>query len=259
MALRVAAGAAIAEVQTAMNYLAHAWPLLAADEPDPYELAGVAVPDWLGVVARRTKCRSRAAAPYTSDADPRIAALARGVCRHHADDAWFHDSPEFGRLSLGFAKTIRESLDEAKTMRPWFLGHVLVELLLDDALAAREPGRLDRYYDAVGRVDPAWVADRVARFAQRDVGRLADFIERFVEVRFLEDYADDARLTFRLNQVMQRVRLEPLPERFAELLPPMRGAVGASVDALLLGGHVLGGHVLGQKPAELKTASPGGA
>lgn len=232
-----------------MNYLSHAWPLLASPEPQPYEVAGVAVPDWLGVAARRTKCRSRDAAPNANDPDPRVAALARGVCRHHADDAWFHDSPEFGRLSLAFAKTIRESLGESTSLRPWFLGHVLVELLLDAALAAREPGLIERYYDAVAEVDPAWVAETIARFARRDVGRLAELIERFVEVRFLVDYADDERLAYRLNQVMDRVGLDRLPPRFTTLLPPLREAVAASTDALLLG----------KKPGELETALHGPA
>ncbi|MEQ8848386.1 hypothetical protein [Botrimarina sp.] len=237
-----------------MNYLAHALPFLEKARIDPYELAGAAVPDWLGVAARRTKCRSRDARPHLEADDPRAAALARGVCRHHADDAWFHDSPAFGRLSLAFAKELRESLGESTSLRPWFLGHVLVELLLDDALSARQPDLLDRYYAAIAQADPAWVAATVERFSRRDVGRLAEFVERFVEVRFLEDYAHDERLTYRLNQVMSRVRLDPLPAEFPALLPPMRGAVNASVDELLA--EPTG---IDKKAAELETDPPGPA
>jgi len=218
-----------------MNYLAHAWRAIHFGSGDPYELAGVAVPDWLGVAARRTKCRSRDAAPHADAEDPRLAALARGVLRHHADDAWFHDSPAFGVLSLAFAKRVREALGESSSLRPWFLGHVLVELLLDAELAAREPRLLDDYYERIARVDPEWVAGRVGRMSRRDVGRLAHFIGRYAEVQFLRDYADDERLAHRLNQVMQRVSLEELPPAFLAVLPACRRDVAASFEGLLLG------------------------
>lgn len=216
-----------------MNYLAHAWSFLRHGDADPYELAGVAVPDWLGVAARRTKCRSRDAAPHLRSDDRRLAALSRGVCRHHADDAWFHDSPTFGELSLAFAKTLREELGESTSMRPWFLGHILVELLLDDELARREPGLLDWYYEIIARADATWVASHVARMSGREVGRLADFIGRYVEVRFLADYRDDGPLVMRLNQVMGRVGLDALPAEFTPLLAGFRGAIADSFDSLL--------------------------
>ncbi|MEN0111930.1 MAG: hypothetical protein AAF805_14520, partial [Planctomycetota bacterium] len=209
---------------------------LATPPADPqwlaYEVVGAAVPDLLGVAEKRTKCRTRHAQPHLGAADPRLAALARGVVRHHADDAWFHEAPAFGRLSLAFAKRVRVELAEQTSMRPWFLGHVAVELLLDDELARRTPGMLDRYYERFASVDAAWVAGAVETMAGRGVGRLAEFIERFAEVRFLADYADDERLAYRLSQVMQRVGLDALPTAFVSLLPTMREDVAASVGEL---------------------------
>lgn len=216
-----------------MNYLAHAWPLLQAPNVEPYELAGVATPDWLSVAARKTKCRSKHAEPYINSSDPETAALARGIVKHHHDDAWFHESPAFNRLSLSFAKQLRERLSEQSSMRPWFLGHILVELLLDDQLTRREPLQLQRYYELVARADARKVAASVSWFCGKSVGRLSEFIDKFVELRFLEDYADDQRLTMRVNQVLSRVRLPELPNSFLELLPGFRDDVAASVDELM--------------------------
>lgn len=218
-----------------MNYLAHAWPLMRNAQPDPCELAGVAVPDWLGVAARRTKCRSRHAEPWLAADDARLAALARGICRHHSDDAWFHGSAAFGTLSLDFAKRLRKAFGEGTSMRPWFLGHILVELLLDDELARRHPGLLERYYAAAAQIDGGWVASAVQQMCGRDVGKLAHFIQRYAEARFLEDYRTDEGLTLRLNQVMSRVGLNELPASFVTVLPGCRDAVAASFEALLLG------------------------
>ncbi len=216
-----------------MNYFAHALPLLEAGGADPYELAGVAVPDWLSVAARKTKCRSKHAAPHIESKDSRLAALARGIVRHHTDDGWFHESPAFGELSLRFAKRLRLAMGEQTSMRPWFLGHILVELLLDDALIRRDPVQLDRYYELIGRADPEFIATSVAQMAGGDVGRMAEFIPKYVEMRFLADYAEDERLTLRLNQVMRRARLNELPPEAIAVFPECRADIAASVDALI--------------------------
>ena len=47
------------------------------------------------------------------------------------------------------------------------------------------------------------------------------------------DYLDDAKLWFRLNQVMHRVGLPALPERFCRLLPKARQQVAARSVELL--------------------------
>ena len=63
-------------------------------------------------------------------------------------------------------------------------------------------------------------------------GALAQLIPRFSSERFLADYRDDQRLCMRINQVMRRVRLPPLPASFATLLPDARRQVRQSKDEL---------------------------
>ncbi|MGL4514934.1 MAG: hypothetical protein ACRCT8_17755 [Lacipirellulaceae bacterium] len=225
-----------------MNYLAHAWPLLLAPErhtPDELalRLAGVAVPDWLGVVARRTRCRSRHAAPYAVSPDWRVAALAQGVLKHHVDDGWFHDSEAFLTLSQRFTTRIaavqHAAPPGAQSPRAWFVGHILVELLLDAELASQRPELLDCYYGLIATIDRSWVAQQVARMAGGDVGELAAFIAKYVEMRFLADYGDDERLAMRINQVLARVGLDPLPGGFLALLAPCRHDVRQRLGELL--------------------------
>jgi hypothetical protein len=212
-----------------MNYLAHG---IAALE-DPYQTAGVAVPDWLGHTRPRLRCRSRHAAPLVEADDLVVATVARGVCRHHAEDGWFHATPAFGELSIDFSRRIRHATSDADDMRPSFLGHILVELLLDAELMEQDPTCADRYYAALAEVDAAVVADAIGGMIDTDASPLARIIDRFREMRFLYDYLDDAQLTFRLNQVMRRVNLCELPASFAVVLPPARRLVHRHADALL--------------------------
>src|SRR6478672_2111985 len=132
-----------------MNYLAHGWRFAS----EPYVLAGTAAPDWLSVIDRKIRLRSRTAAEFIDDADDVLSAVARGVVQHHADDAWFHATLAFNELSLAFAVEIRDALPGDEGFRPSFLGHILVELLLDAALAEENPARLDAYYVALTALD----------------------------------------------------------------------------------------------------------
>ncbi len=153
--------------------------------------------------------------------------------QHHADDGWFHESAEFNRLSLEFAKQLRQAFGEATSMRPWFLGHILVELLLDAELIARQPSHLNKYYEQISLVDAEWIATTVERLCGRSVGRLAEFIPKYFEMRFLADYGNDDSLTLRLNQVMRRVGLPELPDSFMSVLPSAREQIATSADLLI--------------------------
>ncbi len=214
-----------------MNYLAHGWRFI----NDPWFLVGTAIPDLLSVVDRSIRVRSKMAKPFTAGDDPHAAALARGVVQHHYDDRWFHETRAFAELSLGLTLTVRDALDRDAGFRPSFRGHILVELMLDAALIEEEPQRLDQYYAAFDRVDAKSVAATVSRMAGKDAGGLAIFVERFRTVRFLHDYLVDAKLWFRLNQVMRRVGLPALPPTFQGILSGVREAVYPRVAELLSG------------------------
>jgi hypothetical protein len=212
-----------------MNYLAHGYRFT----HEPYFLAGTAAPDWLSVIDRKMRVRSKHATQFVEDADPQLAALARGIVQHHRDDEWFHQTTAFNELNLQFAVAIRDALPADDGFRPSFLGHILVELLLDAVLCEEEPARLDRYYAALAAVEADNVHTMINRLATRTSDRIGMLIPRFVAERFLADYADDYRLLVRLNHVLRRVNLLQLPAEIAELFPAMRQAVRQRRNELL--------------------------
>jgi hypothetical protein len=204
-----------------MNYFAHG----RAHTEDPYLLAGTAVPDWLSIVDRQVRVRAKQAREHVDDPDDQVAALARGIVQHLADDDWFHQTPAFHELNVRLAARVRALLPGDNGFRPAFLGHILVEILLDAALIDAEPQRLDEYYLALSAVDPAVVQSAVNRMATRRTDRLIPLLPRFLSERFLYDYRDDAKLLHRLNQVMRRVNLPPLPESLMRFFPEARELV----------------------------------
>jgi len=214
-----------------MNYFAHALPFLA----EPYFVAGTAVPDWLTVVDRKVRVRRRHAEAFTAAADPPLAAIARGLIQHLRDDVHFHATRAFAETTLELSAATRRALGNDPGFRPSFLGHLLVEVLLDASLAARHAEQVAMYYRALEAVDPLRVQQAVNQMVPRPTDRLAAMIAAFRREPLLADYLDDTRLLARLNQVMRRVKFAPLPDGFTAILPWARRLIDARCGDLLAG------------------------
>lgn len=212
-----------------MNYFAHGYQYV----DRPYFLAGTAIPDWLSAADRKVRVRSKQAEPWTQDASDTMAELARGIMQHHQDDHWFHATARFCELSIEFSQEIRATVPNEDGIRSGFVGHILVELLLDAWLIERFPGRLEEYYQAVRQTDFQEIEAAVNAMAPRTTSRLAWMIEMFCRERFLADYVDDQLLFRRLNHVMYRVKLPNLPEEMIDLIAGARQVVYQSARDLL--------------------------
>lgn len=214
-----------------MNYFTHGRRFV----NDAYFVVGTAIPDLLRVVDRRNRVRGVRAQPLAQQGSGPAKSIANGVLQHLHDDQWFHGTRTFVELSLDFSRQIREVLGPDDSFRPSFVGHVLVELLLDSALHEDCPALLDDYYRAMSAVNPTLVAEITSGIANSPASGLIPMIPRFCSERFLYDYAEDGKLLWRLNMVMRRVGLPELPQAFCGLLPEARRTVRLRKTDLLLG------------------------
>ena len=208
-----------------MNYFAHGRSSL----DRPWVLAGTALPDWLRIADRRARLREEHLVAWT---DPRGAQMATGVRCHLAEDRVFHQAPTFVALCRRITDDLR-GLDPLPRFRSSVVAHVLVEMLLDAALDAAEPGAFGRYYEALEGIEVAGLVEPVERALGPEVAtRLGEAFERFRRSRFLPSYRTDQGMIGSLAGVMRRVPLGPLPDRFPERLPDYRRWV--ALDAVQL-------------------------
>ena len=201
----------------AMNYLAHGFRFL----DSPLMVAGTAVPDWLSVADRRVRVRSRRIHEHLDLLNSDLRTIAEGMLQHLHDDDLFHRSVRFVMLEAELSSRFRRIMPDRFDHRPALLGHIVIELLLDDFISQQMPGVLNDYYAALTQVSGLKVQEAVNAVAARPTERLAGFIQQFQVSQFLYDYADDTRLLGRLNQVMKRVTL---PSLDSDCLPILRAA-----------------------------------
>jgi hypothetical protein len=211
-----------------MNYFAHGIRFL----DRPWFLAGTALPDWLSVVNRRVRLRPKALVPLADGSSSIEAELAAGALKHFEDDRWFHKTRAFAEATGQLTRIFRDYMGPGDGFRCGFLGHIASELILDAILIEKYPKRLDLYYEVLQQLDGRRLSAAVTVLAGQPVD-LEPWLPQFCEMQFLRDYAAPRRLAFRLNQVMRRVKLEPLPAGIEEPLATARGVVAAFADGLL--------------------------
>ena len=117
--------------------------------------------------------------------------------------------------------------------RPSFLGHLLTEVLLDWVLIEEGPGRSRRVLPSAG-ADGCVPAPGDRQPDVPSTHATSGGHDRGISGRgILSDYREDARLLGRLNQVMRRVNLPPLPDHFSGILPEARWRVAGRAGEML--------------------------
>ncbi|TWU03591.1 hypothetical protein [Neorhodopirellula pilleata] len=212
-----------------MNFFCHALPYL--DQPVVAVCTGV--PDFLSVIDRKIRVRGRVATPFLQSEDSITRDVAAGILAHIRDDRWFHGGETFVRMNLEFAVALRDLLPGDAGFRPTFVGHILIEMLLDANYLAETPKLVARYYDLFAEVPTTEIERVVNQISGKPSSQISSTLGRFAETRFLYDYACDSTLLFRLNQVMKRVGLAPLPDAVGDWLPLARHQVRANHHRLL--------------------------
>lgn len=209
-----------------MNYLAHAVPFVFAvdDELAAWRVAGTSLPDWLRVIDKKARLRpdvlDRAAALFVGD--NRKSALVEGARRHHDDDLRFHTLDEFEDLNHDVGAQLRARFPHSRAST---MAHVMVEMLLDACLIADRPTLLDRYYDAVGAIDDAVLAEFVVGATGRAADNVPYLLDRFRRSRFLASYATDEGLLDCLRGVWSRAGLGGVDDGVIDVVRDTRAAV----------------------------------
>ena len=197
---------------SAMNFLCHAMPYL--DQPLLAVCTGV--PDWLSVVDRKIRARRKLAEVHLESDDSELRLVAGGIIRHIDDDRWFHGTEAFVTTNMELAVQLRDRLPGDTGFRPMFVGHILIEMLLDAGWIRRDREIGQRYYESIRSLDADVIQRCVNVITGKPTDKLVQVVEKYTEMEFLFDYLDYERLLMRLNQVMKRVGLSKLPD---DLIP----------------------------------------
>ena len=134
---------------------------------------------------------------------------------------------------MELALQLRDQLPGDAGFRPSFVGHILIEMILDGLWIRDDRAHAEAYYAAIRQAPPSTIERCVNVITGKPTTKLAAVIDRFAEIQFLYDYLDHEKMLMRLNQVMSRVGLPALPTTMVRWLPEAQDLVESRRHQLL--------------------------
>ncbi len=138
-------------------------------------------------------------------------AILKGWKRHLEVDRIFHSSSFFLHHQHQIKLVLREELLNSP-VKPFFLGHISLELLLDSILIAEKLLSIEKLYSQLALVKESEIRIflQLNKIANED--KFLAFFDRFIKEQYLYSYADDKKITYALKRICMRLWENPFSE-----------------------------------------------
>src|SRR5690554_6316229 len=191
-----------------MNFLSHFY--FTQYQNDPYFSMGSILPDLLRNYNGSWKIKPEKEVEKFSK-NARYISLLNGWILHLHVDNKFHSSTSF----LQESSVLRKKLVPIFTrlpIRPFFLAHVGYELILDSLLIQNNLVNIDNFYKEIYACDPDLIQDFLISAGIPDPSGFTNFLNSFIESRYLESYSESKNIVYALDRIGRRVWHEKFNE-----------------------------------------------
>ena len=124
-------------------------------------------------------------------------------------DRSFHNSLFFAEHTTCIKRAIIPALKNS-VVRPSFLAHISLELMLDSALLTKNQIQSVDFYSRLKQSD----RDAINRFLKlnniQDTSQFFDFFDKFIQSNYLESYRESHNIMYALNRICMRIWKDPL-------------------------------------------------
>ncbi len=144
--------------------------------------------------------------------DPDEESLLAGWKRHLAVDKFFHSSDFFFEKTAALKILLKPVVDNT-AIRPSFLAHIALELLLDHLLIEHNILQVPHFYDHLTKVKKESLDNFLqhCNFKQPEV--FFNFFEKFISSRYLLSYQKLENISYALNRICMRLWPQSLEEK----------------------------------------------
>jgi hypothetical protein len=189
-----------------MNYLSHFY--FDRYNDDPYFVLGTVMPDLLKDADKSAQIRPEKTLIQEM---PVIEAMIAGWKRHLKVDIHFHSS-DFFRHHSHQLKLHLSPIIEDSPVKPFFLGHIALELLIDGLLIHQNEVEADQLYLRLEQIDNSEIERFLNLHDIADAQVFLRFYDGFKKSRYLSSYAKITGIVYALQQICKRVWLNPFDE-----------------------------------------------
>lgn len=140
--------------------------------------------------------------------DPQVDAIITGWKKHLEIDRYFHSSDFFTTHSHRLKKLLAPAV-KGSPVKPFFLGHIALELLLDNLLLTTGKVSADSFYAHLEDCQPGVIREFLSFSGLEDSEFFFRFFADFKRSRYLTTYSETREIAYALKRVCMRVWKDP--------------------------------------------------
>ncbi len=185
-----------------MNFLSHYY--FDKDINNPYHILGIVLPDLLKNADKNIIIHPEKLNHPNSE----INSIITGWKKHLEVDRYFHSSSFFTSHSHQLKNILAPSI-AGSPVKPFFLGHIALELILDNLLLTTEKIATNSFYTHLNNCDNEVIAQFLNFAGLQTTERFFEFYEKFKSSRYLETYVETEKIAYALKRICMRVWENP--------------------------------------------------
>lgn len=191
-----------------MNFLSHFY--FDRFEDNPYRIMGMVLPDLIKNANKSWNPRPEKK-EYLFQHDRLQVNIMEGWKRHLQVDRYFHSSVFFYHHTHILRLKIVPYL-ESSAVRPSFVAHIALELMLDNLLLTELNMDSSQFYHYLKLTDKKVLADFLLLNEITDSAKFFLFLDEFIKSKYLESYRNPRDIMYAIGKICLRVWPEPFNE-----------------------------------------------
>lgn len=143
--------------------------------------------------------------------DPQVDAIITGWKKHLQVDRYFHSSDFFAQHSHRLKKQLAPVI-KGSPVKPFFLGHIALELLLDNLLLTTGKVTTASFYAHLEGCQTDVIREFLSFSGLEDADFFFRFFADFKKSRYLATYTDTKEIAYALKRICMRVWKNPFTD-----------------------------------------------
>lgn len=188
-----------------MNFLSHYY--FDRNVTDCYHILGIILPDLLKN-ADKTIVLHPEKLHHPNSA---VNSIVTGWNRHLEVDRYFHSSGFFLEHSHELKKVLQPVV-KGSPVKPFFLGHIALELILDNLLITTDKITVHSFYEHLQGCEDEMIGEFLTAAGMKNPAAFFRFFTHFKNEKYLHTYIETLKIAYALKRVCMRVWKDPFTE-----------------------------------------------
>ncbi len=143
--------------------------------------------------------------------------IITGWNKHLEVDRYFHSSTFFKEHAHHLKNLLKPAIVDSP-VKPFFLGHIALELLLDNLLITSKKIIVDEFYNQLMNCEKPVIDEFLLIAGLKETHSFHKFFEDFNKNKYLHSYANINQVAYALKRICMRVWSNPFTPKNEELM-----------------------------------------